>query len=101
MPPTYSGSASRTVTAIPSLASTYAAVKPAGPAPITPTVLRVVMASTRSSSGEDRCHSVFVGQGEPAIAAEQLRQGPVPRRDHGAGADEIRITIPAPVAGPG
>src|SRR5205809_7796883 len=37
MPPTYSGSASRTVTGTPCLLSTYAAVRPAGPAPMMPT----------------------------------------------------------------
>src|SRR5579862_7234191 len=41
MPPTYSGSASKTVTGAPPLLSTYAAVRPAGPAPMTATVLRL------------------------------------------------------------
>src|SRR5262245_19474544 len=57
MPPTYSGSASCTVTSAPPWASRYAAVRPAGPAPITATrgvVSGMTYDFNPSHTGEDK-----------------------------------------------
>src|SRR5262245_25552216 len=54
MPPTYSGSASKTVTGTRFLLRRYAAVRPAGPAPMMATCMRLCNGTLRAMSGAIR-----------------------------------------------
>src|SRR5262245_55845980 len=75
MPPTYSGSASRTVTLMPCFVSRYAAVRPAGPAPMIPTcILSFRRKVAAAASDAQRALLGFDFDGPPGAIAFGIRR---------------------------